>query len=87
MKITVYTLPSCVQCTQTKNWLDRKGAEYDTVDLSRDPQAAAAVRALGYMQAPVVVVNDDGDTGNEKHWFGLRPDLLSEFCTPKDAAA
>lgn len=78
--ITVYTLPSCVQCNQTKRYLDRAGVEYQTVDLSTDPQAYAAVQALGYMAAPVVIVNDDGDTGNEKHWYGFRPDMLAQFC-------
>lgn len=85
--ITVYTTPSCRQCVMTKSWLDRAGATYDVVDLSADPQALTAVQELGYAAAPVVIVNDDGDTRNEKHWYGFRPDMLADFCTPEAAAA
>ncbi|WP_264669392.1 glutaredoxin family protein [Arthrobacter sp. VKM Ac-2550] len=87
MKITVYTTPACGQCVSTKRWLDRNHADYNTVDLSKSPQDLAAVKALGYEAAPVVIVNDNGDTHDEKHWFGFRPDLLSEFCKPAQAAA
>lgn len=79
---TVYTQPDCVQCDRTKKYLDGKGATYGTVDLAQDPQALEAVKALGYLAAPVVVVNTNGDTKNEKHWYGFRPDLLKEFCLP-----
>lgn len=87
MHITVYTLPACSQCNMTKNWLDRKGADYNTVDLATNEQAYEAVKALGYMRAPVVVVNDNGNNQDEKHWFGFRPDLLTEFCTPEAKVA
>lgn len=85
--VTVYTLPSCRQCDMTKKWLAREGVPYGTVDLSEDPQALEAVKALGYNGAPVVIVNDDGDLKNEKHWYGFRPDMLKEFTTTKEAAA
>jgi glutaredoxin-like protein NrdH len=85
MTITVYTQPDCVQCDRTKKWLDdpKRGnmeGQYDIVDLSQDPQALEAVKALGYMSAPVVIVNDNGDTKDEKHWYGFRPDMLTQFC-------
>jgi glutaredoxin-like protein NrdH len=69
----------------TKSWLDQRGIEYSTIDLSTDEQALAAVQELGYAQAPVVIVNDDGDNTNEKHWYGFRPDLLTEFTQEKAA--
>lgn len=64
-KVTVYTLPSCVQCDSTKKYLDRKGIIYETVDLSQDPQAMERVRELGYTQAPVVECETS-------HWSGFR---------------
>ena len=91
MKLTVYTTPSCSQCNLTKNWLDDpkhgnlKG-QYNVVDLTKDPQAYAAVQALGYASAPVVIVNDNDDTKDEKHWYGFRPDLLKEFATNQKEA-
>ena len=68
--ITVYTKPSCVQCNATYRALDAKGLDYTTVDLSGDEEALEAVKALGYMQAPVVVTPDD-------HWSGFRPDKIA----------
>lgn len=77
--ITVYSTPRCVQCKLTYSWLDERGIPHHSVDLSKSPDDMAAVQALGYAAAPVVIVNDDGDTRNEKHWYGFRPDLLAEF--------
>lgn len=72
MTITVYTKPSCVQCTATYRALDKAGIEFDTVDISQDPEARDFVMALGYLQAPVVVAGDD-------HWAGFRPDRIKSL--------
>lgn len=89
--ITVYTTPDCRQCNMTKNWLDNpeKGnlkGQYNVVNLAEDEQAMEAVKALGYGSAPVVLVNDNGDTKDEKHWYGFRPDMLAQFCRNPVAA-
>lgn len=72
MTITVYTKPSCVQCTATYRALDGKGIAYETVDVSVDEQALETVKALGYLQAPVVVAEGE-------HWSGFRPDKIAEL--------
>ena len=72
MAITVYTKPSCVQCNATYRALDAKGIEYEVHDLSEDPTALEMVKALGYLQAPVVIA--DGE-----HWGGFRPDKITEL--------
>jgi glutaredoxin-like protein NrdH len=64
MAITVYTKPSCVQCTAT----------YRVLDLSQDETALETVKELGYLQAPVVVTDDE-------HWSGFRPDKISELAS------
>lgn len=69
MTVTVYSKPSCVQCTATTKALDSKGIPYLVVDLTTDSEAMDFVVSLGYRQAPVVVVDDD-------HWAGFRPDKL-----------
>ena len=85
--ITVYSTPKCVQCKLTKTWLDDNGIPFDAVDLPSAPESVQeAVMALGYQRAPVVIVNDNGDTQDEKHWYGFRPDLLEEFTKVKEAA-
>lgn len=70
--ITVYTKPSCVQCNATYRALDAKGLDYTTVDISDDEEALEAVKALGYLQAPVVITADD-------HWSGFRPDKIASI--------
>lgn len=69
MAITVYSKPSCVQCTATYRAMDKLDMDYDVVDLTQDPSAMDYVVSLGYQQAPVVVAGDD-------HWAGYRPDRI-----------
>ncbi|MCJ1712970.1 glutaredoxin-like protein NrdH [Microbacterium sp. M1A1_1b] len=70
MAVTVYTKPSCVQCTATYRALDNKGIQYEVHDVSTDDAALEHVKSLGYLQAPVVVTDDD-------HWSGFRPDKIA----------
>lgn len=72
MTVTVYTKPACVQCNATYRALDKKGIAYKTVDMSQDPEALEQVRALGFMQAPVVMTENDS-------WSGFRPDKIEEL--------
>ena len=69
MAITVYTKPACVQCNATYKALDKHGLDYTVVDISLDDDARDYVMALGYLQAPVVVVDDE-------HWSGFRPERI-----------
>ena len=78
--ITVYTKPACVQCNATYRALDSKGIEYRSVDLSTDPNALDVVKAMGYMQAPVVVTDND-------HWSGFRPDKIAAISSGLGAAS
>ncbi len=68
VKVTVYSKPACVQCDATYRALDKKGIEYSVVDISTDGDALERVRALGYLQAPVVVA------GEESWRLPARPD-------------
>ncbi|EPD69410.1 glutaredoxin-like protein NrdH [Corynebacterium pyruviciproducens] len=72
MSITLYTKPACQQCKATKRALDKAGLEYTVVDISMDDEARDYVMALGYLQAPVVTVDND-------HWSGFRPDRIREI--------
>lgn len=61
--VTVYTRPSCVQCTATKRRLDAKGIAYAKVDMTINAAAPDYVTDnLGYSAAPVVVIDD------RHHW-------------------
>ena len=77
--ITVYTLPNCVQCNQTKKLLDRLELSYVTVNLTQDEKAYRFVtEQLGYKSAPVVVVKDE-DGQVVDHWSGFEPERISTF--------
>ena len=74
MAVTVYTKPSCVQCTATYRALNAKGIEFEIFDVSIDEKALDTVKELGYLQAPVVIADDE-------HWSGFRPDKIDELAT------
>ena len=46
------------------------GIAYETVDITQDADARDRVMSLGYLQAPVVMVDDD------EHWSGFRLDRI-----------
>lgn len=73
-RVTVHTLPNCVQCDRTKKLLDREGIVYDVVDMTQEPELAAKFKEDGFLTAPIVVVGNDG-----RRWGGFRPDLIKEL--------
>ena len=74
MTVRVYSKPDCVQCTSTYRALDSKRVPYMVIDMSVDPEALELVKGLGYLQAPVVVTDDE-------HWSGFRPDKISALAS------
>lgn len=72
MTITIYSKPSCMQCSATYRALDNKGLAYSVVDISQDDEAFSYVQTLGYRQVPVVVAGDS-------HWAGFRPDMINRL--------
>ena len=72
MKVTVYSKPACVQCNATYRPLDKAGIDCQVIDMSQDADALEKVRALGHMQAPVIITDND-------NWSGFRPDKIREI--------
>lgn len=70
--VTVYTNPSCVQCEQTKRWLNLNEIEYSIVDLSSDTEALEMVLGLGFKSAPVVITDTD-------KWSGFKLEKLAQL--------
>lgn len=66
---TIYTRPECPQCDQTKAFMDRSGIPYTAVDLMESPDDMAAIKALGYAAAPVVITERPGEEA--VHWSGI----------------
>jgi glutaredoxin-like protein NrdH len=68
----VYTKNNCVQCDMTKRLMDKIGVEYDTVNISENPEELERLIQLGYRSAPVVVTDNDS-------WAGFNPDKIGEL--------
>lgn len=71
MAVIVYTNPNCVQCEQTKKFLDREGIEYTVENLQAEENYDKLVEFVnqGFKAAPIVVT--DTET-----WSGFKPDKL-----------
>lgn len=65
MKITVWELPNCVQCNQTKKEFDKLGIQYSVRQLNRNPKAVERFKELGLIAAPIVETDD-------RRWSGFR---------------
>ena len=70
--VTVYTIPSCPQCTATKRALTKRGVAFQEVDLTTDENARETLKAEGFMSAPVVITDNDS-------WTGFRPDKIQSL--------
>ena len=58
-KVTVYTTDPCQRCGNAKAILDRYGAEYEEVNLAKDPVGRAELaRRTGLQTFPQIVVED-----------------------------
>jgi len=70
MKITVWELPSCVACNQTKREFDKRGIIYTTRKLT--PKAVDKFLALGLTSAPIVETDD-------RRWSGFRLNRITSL--------
>jgi len=70
MKITVWELPSCVQCMQTKREFDKRGIIYTTRKLT--PKAADKFLAMGFTSAPIIETD-------ARRWSGFRLDKIKSL--------
>jgi glutaredoxin-like protein NrdH len=58
----------------TKKLLKRKGVGFVEADLEKDPEQLQKFKEAGLLQAPIVVLGNDG-----RKWAGFRPDLIGEL--------
>lgn len=60
MTVTVFTTgPRCQMCRVTKMHMTSLGIPFEEVRLDEHPELAEKVRELGFMTAPVVLVDDE----------------------------
>jgi glutaredoxin 3 len=58
--VEIYTTPICPYCVAAKRLLQKKGAAYSEIDVSRDPglRAAMTKRANGRMTVPQIFIGE-----------------------------
>ena len=76
--VTVYMQPACQPCKATKRWLDKRGIQYRAVDVSQSPDDLAAIKYLGYLKAPVVIISNS-DPETDIHWQDFNPFNLERY--------
>lgn len=75
LTVTIHTLPDCVNCDRTEQFLTRSGISPVIVPLEDAGPIRDLITEHDYRRAPVVTVTDD--TGQVlEHWAGLRPDRI-----------
>ncbi len=58
--VTLYSTDRCPFCIQAKKLLDKRGIEYEEINLARDPDGRTELVAkTGMMTFPQVLVGDD----------------------------
>lgn len=96
MTITVYTKLVCPQCDSTYRALFTSGLDYEGFEeltgiafsvkvVDNSPEDLEFIKGLGYLQAPVVVVEHPED--GIDHWSGFRPDKIDEVVARLDGIA
>ena len=71
-KITVYSKPGCGGCTFTKEYLKKKGVEFEEIDVTKKPEGLTHIKSLGYSGLPVVEFKDI-------HFNGFNPQELDKI--------
>lgn len=63
MRIRVYSTTHCTKCAQLKDYLGRKGLEFENIDLHADPTKMAELQniAPGTRSVPVMVLGEGDD--------------------------
>jgi len=75
-KITVLSTTTCAYCPMVKEWLTKKGFEYEEVVLDKDPTRQQEVlQKSGTMSVPVTIIEQDN--GMEQVVIGFNPGQLA----------
>ena len=71
--VTLYTKENCVQCSMTKQLMDKLGVEYSTIDIVENPEELDKLIEMGYKAAPVVM------TADGESWAGFQPEKINSL--------
>jgi glutaredoxin-like protein NrdH len=57
-QVIVYTTQDCIECTMVKKVLSEEGIDFETRDVSTNPEYQKEVEQYGYLGVPVTVVEN-----------------------------
>jgi len=70
MQVTLWELPNCVQCNQTKREFEKRGIVFTARKLT--PKASEKFLAMGFTSAPIVETDS-------KRWSGFRLEKIKSL--------
>ena len=76
MKIVLYTKPGCGPCRATRHAMESRGIAHEVIDVMDDDAALDAIKGLGYLTVPVVLVQDGHAA---EHWGGFHLDRIADL--------
>lgn len=72
-KVIIYSTPTCLHCTQAKDWFSEHGIAYEEIDISQDETIQKELIAqVGQLVVPIIKAEDD-------LIIGFNEERLSEF--------
>lgn len=89
-KVTVYSKPSCGQCTLTKNELSKKGVEFEEINALApgNEELAQSIRdratEKGIIGSFPYVTVYDAQNNLVADWFGFIPDNINAYAAVSD---
>jgi len=78
-KVKIYTTPACRYCQQAKEFLTRKGIEFEAYDVSKDTEALKEMKQVsgGARSVPVITVCDEVLVGFDRSHLEKALECLS----------
>ncbi|MCI3197748.1 thioredoxin [Bacillus sp. HU-1818] len=75
MRLIKLEQPNCNPCKMVSNYLNQANIEYETIDVTQEPEVAAR---FGVMGVPVtILLNDQGE--EVKRSIGFKPEELEQL--------
>jgi glutaredoxin 3 len=79
-RVTIYTTEPCGYCRTAKALLDKRGIDYEEINLARDPEGRAElVRLTGMMTFPQVMIDGESIGGYQELAQADRAGRLAEL--------
>ena len=79
-RVTIYTTEPCGYCRTAKALLDKRGIDYEEINLARDPEGRAKlVRLTGMMTFPQVIIDGESVGGYQELAQADRAGRLEEL--------